>query len=1186
MQQYQKVSSLALSENGRIWVGGNDDIGYLKVEQNGGLRFVSLMERIGAVQHSSIEPQNIFCTSHGTLFITSERIYRWYQDSMYVVLLDNPVLASFFVSDTLYVQQEKTGLHYMSLSGKNAFVPVTISGGDMFNDAVRVASMLEQTDCIVIVASNQGLFTLKECGIRKRETGIDSLLKSSSITSAVFLKDGSLALGTMRRGIIILSKTGSLLTILGSKDGLLDDYVRKLYIDDASTMWAALNNGIAQIEIPSPFSFYDVRRGLEGGVAAITRCDNRLYIGTYKGLYGLNTVSGNLDKIQGISSTCWSLSTIGNIVFAATSQGLFRIYDTLAEKITSEFTHCIYHSRLKSDIAYIGQSDGLFFMKLSSDPDCNVEKLSDFSRQITDIAEDTSGALWINTSDNSLIRMQPDNFEQITEFGTDQGLPSNTGNKLNHVANTPCIATFKGMFTFNAHADSFEDKSFFGSNNMKYQESIFKMTEDYRGNIYTFTFNQTDMARFEIRDSGGYYLNRQPFLQISDWVINNSFSDSDGTMWFGGPEGLIRYDPSQDIIHNRDYATIIRKVTNSDSLIFDGAFFSEELTAILKQPEYMRPVFAYDAKEIHFEFAALSYTITSLSKGGNVFRYFLEGFDNTWSDWTSIHTKEYNNLPNKKYLFMVEARNVYGDTSSIASYSFSITAPLYKRWWVITFYILLFIGFIFFIVILRSRKLLKEKVILENLIQQRTREVVVQKEELVQQSLELESKNDELEKINIILKSINSQIQFISLLRSILDEIIILKGVEAASVLVLEKESSVFRFRISVGREMQTLNRLEFSIDAIRRIFLSNAEEVYEDIYIDNHFKAAADADNDKFRNPKSVVIMAVKVDAHEEGFILLENLSAEGVFVTKEISLLRSLKEHIISAFIKSRIMEDLENTLKELKEAQTRLVQSEKLASLGQLTAGIAHEIQNPLNFVINFSKISIDLVIDLLEYVEKEKTILTNEGYMEIKDTLYMLSGNMAKISDHGKRAESIVKGMLQHSRGGPGEFADTDINAMVKEYVNLSYHGMRAQDKEFNVKFIEDYGEDVGRIQVVPQDLSRVVLNIVNNACYAVNEKRKNSDGSYSPELTITTRKVDNTIKILFKDNGSGMPDSIRDKIFNPFFTTKPTGKGTGLGLSMSYDIVTHIHKGTIEVTSQEGEFTQFVISIPCNLSKSK
>lgn len=281
-----------------------------------------------------------------------------------------------------------------------------------------------------------------------------------------------------------------------------------------------------------------------------------------------------------------------------------------------------------------------------------------------------------------------------------------------------------------------------------------------------------------------------------------------------------------------------------------------------------------------------------------------------------------------------------------------------------------------------------------------------------------------------------------------------------------------------------------------------------------------------------------------------------------------------------------ELQKTVSNLKETQNQLILSEKMASLGQLTAGIAHEIKNPLNFITNFSVLSHDLTKDLRKELYAERDRVDPKRALEIESLLNDLEQNVTKINDHGKRADSIVRGMLLHSRGKAGERQDTDLNALLAEYTNLAYHGMRAQDQSFNVKIETEFDPSIGKVSVVPQDLSRAILNIVNNACYAANDKRKNAKNGFSPVVRVSAKNTSGTIEIRIRDNGNGIPDSIREKIFNPFFTTKPAGSGTGLGLSLSYDIITQEHHGEIRVDSKEGEYTEFVISIPRNPDTAK
>jgi signal transduction histidine kinase len=296
-----------------------------------------------------------------------------------------------------------------------------------------------------------------------------------------------------------------------------------------------------------------------------------------------------------------------------------------------------------------------------------------------------------------------------------------------------------------------------------------------------------------------------------------------------------------------------------------------------------------------------------------------------------------------------------------------------------------------------------------------------------------------------------------------------------------------------------------------------------------------------------------------------------------EHLQLVQALAEAFSTAYARYEDFNNLETakaqiekTLTDLRQAQAQLVQSEKMASLGELTAGIAHEIQNPLNFVNNFSEINRELISEMKEEMETGNLKEATEIAAQIDD-------NEKKILHHGKRADAIVKGMLQHSQSGTGKQEPTDINALADEYLRLAFHGLRAKEKSFNAAMNTDFDESIGLIPLISQDIGRVLLNLYNNAFYAVHEKKKAMNGAYEPTVSLCTRRIENEVEIRVRDNGKGISRKIKDKIFQPFFTTKPTGQGTGLGLSLSYDIV-KAHGGEIEVITTEGEFTEFIIHL--------
>lgn len=352
------------------------------------------------------------------------------------------------------------------------------------------------------------------------------------------------------------------------------------------------------------------------------------------------------------------------------------------------------------------------------------------------------------------------------------------------------------------------------------------------------------------------------------------------------------------------------------------------------------------------------------------------------------------------------------------------------------------------------------------------------------------------------------------------------------------------------------------------------------------------DTENDKYMGPagrkmgtESYLSIPLRYKDQVIGTINV-NCLIKNAFENEEIQLLEVVASQIQVAISNARqaeerseLIRELGSALEQLKKTQEELIIQEKLASLGALTAGIAHEIKNPLNFVNNFSDISLELVDEISDEIEKQSEHINSEAYREIEDITLTLKQNLKKINEHGIRADRIVNSMLQHTRGKSGVRQETDINTLLDDDIGLAYHGMRATDENFNVSIDRRYDDSIGEINVVAQDISRVFLNVLTNGFYEVHRKSKELGDNFKPKVNVSTKNLGDEIEIRIRDNGKGITKDIKDKVFNPFFTTKPAAQGTGLGLSISYDIVVQEHKGEISFDTEEGKFTEFIIRLP-------
>lgn len=1162
-----QVTALSIDSSGIVYVGARGEVGRLMPNAYGELEFNNLTDHIKKDKRAFQYVINTFATENGVYFVTNNAVLLW-QDTVFKDCgVSGNITSAFYLDNKLYFFDETSGFYYLQNNKKNKiYTSIKITGSIEINAMIPYGK-----NNFLVGIGSKGLLLLEDDTLKEFNIPAQLFFQENYITSGVLLNDKSIALGTMQGGLAILSPDGELKQTI--TQGIQNEFVRSLFVDNRGLLWLALDYGIANAEFPSNFSFFNENIGLEGKVNDVLFHENTLYFATYNGLFYYKTGGKRVVKLPSINVACWAMTRVNNEILAATSEGVFVINALKSRQLTDDFSLSLVQSKIEPKTVYVGLLDGVKSVTKQNNKWQEKGKIPGLNDEVTEIKENEAGILSMAISTKGIIRYDPKTKSTPFVYDEKRGLPSRFGNHLNKLNNGIIISTQKGLFTFNEESNKFSPLKAVNGDTALANKWIHQLKKDYNGNTW---FTAGDGKNLQVMNNKRINTLLKP---LQNKTINKIIPFENGNVWFITPKNTIRFDPGISKTPGSNIYALTRKVMfGGDSILFGGYYWVDK-KIILDQPKKNQPLIKYKDNSLFFKFSCPSYNMNEEVE----FQYFLKGFDEDTSAWSSSTTKEYTNIPPGNYHFLVKARNVYGVESKTSDFGFSIDKPFYMTIFAYVLYGVALILVIVLIARLRSKKLVKEKQKLAELVKERTTEVTRQKEEIEKQSKELSNKNQELEKINMIVKSINSEIHFSNLLQSILEKTTIIKGVEKATMIVRNKSTNIFTFKAALGWDVDTFSDIEFTLCDAEEFYLANSIEVFEDIFDVKKLNYKLDHEIlSRIQKPKSILIMTLKVNKVIEGFLILENMHRKQVFSIEDFSLLRNLKEHFIAAFIKTNLLENIQTALTHLKNTQEQLIQKEKLASIGQLTKGIVDRLLNPLNYINNFTLLSKDLAGELNQTVEKTKSIIDTDDYEDMLDVLSMVHSNLDKIHEHGNSASRIVKGMEQLLKQRSTEFMLTDINALVDSNIEIAIQEYKAENQSFQANIVKDFDKKAGKIKVLPPEIGTVVVHLVNNACFAVDEKaKKNKD--FKPQINVSTAFLDNNIKICIRDNGLGMPKVEKEKLFAPFYTTKPTSKGTGLGLYMSMDIM-KAHKGSINLNSKEGEYTEFVIILPKTVEK--
>lgn len=1158
MMKLPIIRSMETDSTGRIFLGMENNLGYLEPDPNGNYRFYSLKPLLPEKYQDLTPVYSLTILGDNIIFQTNEYLFIYSDGQFKIIPAVNGFHRGFRVRDKYFIRDNDKGLFYLDHDSLR-----WVEGSERFANE-RIYSMLPYgKDDIMIITMHQGAIIYSPYGLLKYSipegfTELNRFLADNWPYCGIELPDGNYAVGTITAGIVVFSGDGAIRNYYDKNAGLQDNTVYRLYCDENRNLWAALDNGISRIEFELPFVHYTEQEGLLGSILFVKNFHQQLYIGTGQYLH-LMKPDGTFEIVPGTDGQSFDLIEAKNMLLLAHNPGIYEVKGNRAFMLpnTSNISAtCFGTLKNHPEYLFVGVANGFDLLWFEGASWKVKRHIKGFNFPVYMVMEDLSGNFWVSSLSSLFMVSFNETIDSVVywkEYPAGRGLPYENGFPFRLNSGEVVISTEEGIFRYVHKTDNFERHPDFPMIRGKVTSFLQQPNGDiwFEESAGNFTYHK-GVLRYK---NGKYEAFKTPFLKFNDANCNESPPNicilPDGTVYFGTNMGLIKYLPAEYRISVRSFDTHIRKVYAKDSLIYGGNLNFAALKA-----ETGRTEMPWSFHDLTFHYSATFYEDAEK----NLYSYRLTGMDTTWSNWTNDHKKEYTNLREGHYTFEVKSRNQYLEEGSTAAYHFTILTPWYRKWWAYLTY--LFLGVLTFQGLLhfRTRNLRMRSLVLEKTVLERTNEISEQK--------------DNVEKLSKIGRDITSSLSIENIIKTVYENVNTLMDASVFTIGLYIPEHNWLEFPAAIEKGV-LLKSFSIPMSEENRLAVwcyKNMQEVIINDYLQDYGKYVKQISQPiAGESPESILYLPLWNKNKVIGVISAQSFS-KNAYTDYHINILRNLATYSAIALENADAYRHLAQLLEDLKTAQDRLVNQSKLAALGELTAGIAHEIQNPLNFVNNFSEVSSELIDEIKEELEKK-------NFDEADTLINDIKQNLEKITHHGKRADSIVKGMLQHSRGTSGLKQLTDINKLCDEYLRLAYHGLKATDKSFNTTIKTDFDNSLDKVEVVPQDIGRVVLNLINNAFYAVTEKKKQFEPGFEPTVWLKTSKINGKVEISVRDNGIGIPQTLMNKIYQPFFTTKPTGEGTGLGLSLAYDIVTKGHAGDISIETVEGKGTTFIVTLP-------
>lgn len=733
------VRSIAIDKNGIIYVGSVGELGFLSPDSKGELAYHSLLNKLPEEEQEFADVWKTFITSDGVYFQTFDKLIRFSNGKIKIWKPESSFHLSYLVDEKLYIMDREKGLKQLVNNELRL-----VKNGDLFSN-LRIYSLLKYSAKQLLIATREkGLFILSDSVLMAFKSNINENLINDQVYTGVALKYGRFAFGTLKNGVFIINAAGDLVQQINKQSGLQEDIVKYVGVDNQNDLWIALVKGISRAEISLPTDFLNDAQGVKGTTTNIIKNKKSLYIATSLGTF---ISSGQqFVPVDGITSQTWSLlnfiSGKDTILVAASEAGIYQITNGSAKLIQEGFGYFVYQSKSYPSRVFIGMNDGLSSMRYENGGWINEDYLAGIDKEVRSIAEDEKGNLWLGTPYEGLVKITFSHNENkkndtlitqwkspyfITGFDTLNGLPSSKYNIPYLFRSKILIATVSGIYQLNERTNKFYCDTVLWKTFKDRQ--VYRFAPKDSSTIWLFTVPQNtskETGIAELQSDGTFLWFTKPFGKISESEIHAIYPDENGLTWLGGPDGLVRYDANIKKDFAQPFHALIRNVTFGKDTIFGGSFYEVKDSLNIPtntQSDFLKPSMNYSANSMLFNYSATNFE----DEQKNVFSIYLEGFDKDWSDWSNKTEKEYTNLREGYYTFHVKAKNIYGTESIESTYSFRILPPWYRTTIAYIAYVILFIGFVYGIIRLSIRRLVKAKEKLEETVRERTAEVVSQK---------------------------------------------------------------------------------------------------------------------------------------------------------------------------------------------------------------------------------------------------------------------------------------------------------------------------------------------------------------------------------------------------------------------------------------------------------------------------